>query len=100
MSIRGRAPGPAPTAKIPGRFERMRSTSVAVLLAGLVSVKPGGTPTVAVLVNGPGTPALRVSVKVTLPPTGKLTVVWMAPVPLAWATVAPPAVTAVQEAAM
>src|SRR5215471_8860408 len=59
------------------------SVSVAELLPGVGSVTPAGAVTVAVLTRLPVAPALMVSVtvKVTEPPTGRLTVSLMAPVP-------------------
>src|SRR5262245_24819751 len=72
------------------------STSVAVLLPGVVS--PGGTATVAVLVRVPVAAGLTwaTAVNVTVPPGSRVTVVRMLPVPLAWATLEPAEATAVQ----
>jgi hypothetical protein len=73
------------------------SVSVAELLAGVGSVTPPGTVTVAVLTRLPVAAALTVPVKVyvTLPPTGRFTVALMLPDPLA-VQLAPPALTQVQ----
>src|SRR5262245_14762767 len=73
------------------------STSVALLSAGSGSVTPGGGLTVAVLVSEPVAAGLTrtVKVKVTVAPTGRLTVVARAPVPLLGPLTAPPPLLAV-----
>src|SRR6516165_2412265 len=70
--------------------------SVAVLSSGVLS--PGGTATVAVLVNVPVADGLiwATAVKVTVPPGSRVTVVRMLPLPLAAATLEPGVATAVQ----
>src|SRR6516162_3005823 len=72
------------------------SVSVALLSAGVLS--PGGTATVAVLVNAPVAAGLiwATAVKVTVPPGSRVTVVRMLPLPLAAATLEPGEATAVQ----
>src|SRR6516162_3575152 len=76
------------------------SVSVAVLSAGVVS--PGGTATVAVLLNEPVADALMLAtaVKVAVPPGSSVTVVMMLPLPLAAATLEPGEATAVQRTAV
>jgi hypothetical protein len=73
------------------------SVSVALLLPGVGSVTPAGAATVAVLESVPVAAGEMVAetVKVTDPPTGRLTVSLMLPEPEAVA-VPPPAPTAVQ----
>ena len=68
------------------------STSVAALFATLVSVTPSGAATVAELVNEPVAEVeiAAVTVKVTEPPTGRLTLLLIEPLPDA-GHVAPPA---------
>ena len=75
------------------------SVSVAELLPGVGSVSPDGTATVAVLTRLPvaAPEILQTAVKVAVPPTGKLTVAFILPAPLA-GPVAPPAYTAVHAA--
>src|SRR5262245_6226958 len=65
------------------------SVSLAVLSAGVLS--PGGTATVAVLVNDPVAEGLiwATAVKVVVPPGSRVTAVAMLPVPLAAATLEP-----------
>ena len=75
------------------------SVSVAVLLAGVGSVTPAGTVTVAVLASVPVAAARQAadSVKVTVAPTGRLTNALMLPAPDA-GQVPPPAPTQVHVA--
>ena len=67
------------------------SVSVAVLLAGLVSVTPAGAVTVAVLLIVPVADGLiwAIAVKVTVPPGNRSTVVAILPVPPGWADAGP-----------
>src|SRR6516165_102556 len=76
------------------------SVSVAVLSAGVLS--PGGTATVAVLVNDPVAAGLiwATAVKVTVPPGSRVTLVAMSALPLVWATLEPAEATAVQRTAV
>jgi hypothetical protein len=80
-------------------FPTSVSVSVALLLLGVRSVTPPGTATVAVLDRVPVADALIVAltVYVTLPPAGRLTVLLMLPFPLA-GHVPPPAPAHVQVA--
>src|SRR5262245_15901674 len=79
----------------PARGVRL-SVSVALLSSGVLS--PGGTATVAVLLNVPVAAELiwATAVKVTVPPGSRVTVVLMLPLPLAAATLEPGEATAVQ----
>src|SRR5262249_49869834 len=72
------------------------SVSLALLSSGVLS--PGGTATVAVLVNEPVAAELiwATAEKVTEPPGSRVTVVRMLPVPLALATLEPGEASAVQ----
>src|SRR5215468_10022376 len=73
------------------------SVSVALLLAGLGSVTPGGGLTVAVLTRVPVAEGSiwTVKVKVTVALTGRLTVAARAPLPLAGPATLPPPLLAV-----
>ncbi len=55
--------------------------SVALLLAGVGSLVPGGAATVAVLLMLPAPLTVAVTVKVTEPPLSRLTVAVMSPLP-------------------
>src|SRR5262249_59677330 len=72
------------------------SVSLALLSSGVLS--PGGTATVAVLVNEPVAAELicATAEKVTEPPGSRVTVVRMLPLPLALATLEPGEASAVQ----
>ena len=76
------------------------SVSVAELLAGTGSVMPDPTDTEAELVSDPVAAAatVPVTVKVVVPPTGRLTVALMFPLPDAAGHVAPPVVAHVHVA--
>src|SRR5688500_8333015 len=71
------------------------STSLALLSDGSGSVTPAGGPTVAVLLRLPVAEGLiwTVKVKVTLAPTGRLTVAARAPLPVVGPVTLPPPVS-------
>jgi len=78
------------------------SLSVAVLFAGVGSVMPDPTETDAVFDNDPVAPGATTpaTVNVVVPPTGRLTVALMLPMPDTAGHVAPPVVVHVHVAAV